>query len=456
MTAAGGELYSPPMTRRDTIAAIATAPGRAGIGIVRVSGNDLAALARSITGRTLAPRVATLTAFRDAAGDVIDQGIALYYRAPQSYTGEDVLELQGHGGPVVLRLILQRCVELGAQIAEPGGFTQRAFLNGKLDLLQAEGVIDLIDASTAAAAKSAVRSLKGEFSSKVQAVAAGVVELRALVEASLDFPEEEIDVLEQSDARARLRSLQDGLDAVLAAARQGSLLRDGLRVALAGAPNVGKSTLLNRLANEELAIVTDIPGTTRDPIRQVIDVGGIPVHVIDTAGLRESRDPIERIGVERAWREIEGADVVLLIVDARDPRASEANTTAIPARLPKITVFNKIDLTGGEPALGDGSAGERWVRISAKTGAGMDLLRQALLDAAGWQAHAETVFLARERHLSALNEARRHLGAAAESRAAELFAEELRLAHAALGSVTGEFSPDDLLGEIFQRFCIGK
>jgi tRNA modification GTPase len=442
------------MTRRDTIAAIATAPGRAGIGVVRVSGSDLEAFAERLTGRHLTPRFATLTAFRDAAGSPIDRGIALFFKAPDSYTGEDVLELQGHGGPVVLRLLLQRCLELGARVAEPGGFTQRAFLNGKLDLVQAEGIIDLIDAGTAQAARSAMRSLEGEFSSAIQALSTGIVELRALVEATLDFPEEDIDVLEHSPAAERLQRLVTQLDAILDAARQGSLLRDGLHVVFAGRPNVGKSSLLNRLAGEELAIVTDVPGTTRDPIRQLIDLDGVPAHVIDTAGLRESTDPVERIGVERAWGEIRRADVVVLIAGAGEPVEDELDAH-VPDATPRIRVINKIDLAAREPEVRrDGVHQTIW--LSARTGAGVPLLRQALLEAAGWRAQGETVFLARERHLRALQAARTHLHSGREHLQVELFAEELRLAHHELGSLTGEFTADDLLGEIFQRFCIGK
>ena len=442
------------MSRRDTIAAIATAPGRAGIGVVRVSGPDLHAFAEKLTGRHLTPRLAILTAFRDAAGAPIDQGIALFFKAPHSYTGEDVLELQGHGGPVVLRLVLQRCLELGARVAEPGGFTRRAFLNGKLDLVQAESIIDLIDAGTAQAARSAMRSLQGEFSSAIQALSTGIVELRALVEATLDFPEEDIDALEHSRAAERLQRLVTQLDAILDAARQGSLLRDGLHVVFAGRPNVGKSSLLNCLAGQELAIVTDVPGTTRDPIRQLIDLDGVPAHVIDTAGLREATDPVERIGVERAWGEIRRADVVVLISDAAEPGDDDLHTR-MSDDTPRIRVINKIDLVGGKPEVHREGA-DRTIWLSAKNGAGVPLLRQALIDAAGWHGHGETVFLARERHLRALQAARVHLQSGREELQVELLAEELRLAHHELGSLTGEFTADDLLGEIFQRFCIGK
>jgi tRNA modification GTPase len=445
------------MISRDTIAAIATAPGRAGIGVVRISGTGLAAFAQSLTGRVLPPRHATLAPFRDTDGVAIDQGIALYFPAPASYTGEDVLELQGHGGPVVLRRLLQRCIELGARVAEPGEFTQRAFINGKLDLVQAEAVIDLIDASTAQAARGAMRSLHGDFSLRIQELSSSVIELRALVEATLDFPEEEIDILERGQARERLDRVRAGLEAVLEAARLGSLLREGLHIVLAGEPNVGKSSLLNRLAGEELAIVTEIPGTTRDPVRQVIDIGGIPAHVVDTAGLRDSADPVERIGVERAWGAIGGADVVVLVQDAssRADGGGQAIVERLPQHLPRIRVMNKIDLVRREPAI-EQAPGETVVWLSAKTGAGLDLLRRALLAGAGWHGQEEAVFLARERHLEALAAAKSHLAIAGEQREVELFAEELRLAQQALSSITGQFTADDLLGEIFQRFCIGK
>jgi tRNA modification GTPase len=445
------------MKSRDIIAAIATAPGRAGIGIVRISGSHLEPLAERLTGRAVAPRKAVLAPFRDAAGEAIDEGIALFFRAPRSYTGEDVLELHGHGGPVVLRRLLQRCLELGARVAEPGEFTQRAYLNGKLDLLQAEGVIDLIDATTAQAARSAMRSLHGEFSSAIHKLTDQLIELRALLEATLDFPEEEVDALDRQQVAARLARVRAALDTVLEAARQGSLLREGLHIVLAGAPNVGKSSLLNRLAGEDLAIVTDIPGTTRDPVRQALDIEGVPVHVVDTAGLREPCDPVERIGIERAWSAIERADVIVHLTDARaTPLISDtAIEGRLPRGLPRIMVVNKIDLAGRGPAI-EQSNGQTTVWLSAKTGAGVDLLRQALLAQAGWHGHGEAAFLARERHLRALGTARGELAAAAAQGPPELIAEHLRLAHEALSSITGEFGADDLLGEIFQRFCIGK
>jgi tRNA modification GTPase len=443
--------------RRDTIAAIATATGRAGVGVVRISGPAVPELIRAIIGRPLPPRAAALARFRDAAGEAIDQGIALYFRAPASYTGEDVLELQGHGGPVVLQLLLQRCLELGARVAAPGEFTQRAFLNDKLDLAQAESVADLIDASTAEAARCAMRSLQGAFSERITSLVRSVIEVRALVEATLDFPDEEIDLLDQRDLSGRLARVEDELGEVLAASRQGSLLREGLRIVLLGEPNVGKSSLLNRLAGEEVAIVTDIPGTTRDTIHQAISLGGLPVYLVDTAGLRASEDPVEKLGIARAWQASERADVALVMVDASAPhdRAEKAILERLPPQLPVVVALNKIDLLGTAPQIEAGPSLRVW--ISAKESLGLDLLRDALLAAVGWRGYGEGVFLARQRHLVALEEARSHVvGAAREGRALELVAERLRLAQLALCRIVGEFSPDDLLGEIFSRFCIGK
>jgi tRNA modification GTPase len=442
---------------RETIAAIATAPGRGGIGVVRVSGKGLGGLAQALTGSKVPPRTAVVKRFHDAHGVPIDAGIALYFPAPHSYTGEDVLELQGHGGPVVLRLLLQRCVELGARVAEPGEFTRRAFLNGKLDLAQAESVVDLIDATTTQAARCAVRSLQGEFSSRIHVLTAGIVELRMLVEAILDFPEEDVEALDRTDAQNRLAHVRAALADVLQAARQGSLMREGLHVVLAGPPNVGKSSLLNRLAGEDLSIVTEVPGTTRDTIRQVIDLGGVPAYIIDTAGLRESEDPVERIGIERAWKAIATADAILLLSDATAAcEPDDAIASRLPADIPRIHVVNKIDL-GTLSARSEARGGESRIWLSAKTGEGVDELRQALLNAVGWEGHGETAFLARERHLRALHAAATHLGVAATHAAElELFAEELRLAHDALAAITGEFTADDLLGQIFSRFCIGK
>lgn len=448
---------SEPAKTAATIAAIATAPGRGGIGIVRVSGAKLLDFAAALSGKRPAPRLATLAAFKAGDDSVIDTGLLLHFPGPNSFTGEDVLELHGHGGPVVMQMLLARCLELGALLAEPGEFTRRAYLNGKLDLAQAEAVIDLIDAATAAAARSAVRSLQGEFSHEINALLEQLIELRALLEATLDFPEEEVDFLEGADAFGRLDRLQQRLALVFDRAQQGRLLQGGLHVVLAGQPNVGKSSLLNRLAGDELAIVTALPGTTRDVVRGTLQLEGIPLHVIDTAGLRETEDPIEQIGIERSWREIERADVVVLLVDARSgvADADRAILAQLPGHLARVTVHNKIDLAGRGAAAVEDADGVA-IALSAKSGEGLELLRRALLHIAGWHP-AEDVFIARERHLGALSETRWRIEQAqAQLPRLELFAEELRLAQLALATITGEFSADDLLGEIFGRFCIGK
>lgn len=441
----------------ETIAAIATAPGRGGIGVIRVSGQGLLAFADAISGKQPAPRLATLTDFLAADGSVIDSGLLLYFPAPHSFTGDDVLELQGHGGPVVLQMLLARCLDLGARLAEPGEFTRRAYLNGKLDLAQAEAVVDLIDAATTAAARGAVRSLQGEFSREIRALVDQLTELRALVEATLDFPDEEVDFLEAADAFGRLDRLQQRLAAVFDRAQQGKLLQGGLHVVLAGQPNVGKSSLLNRLAGDELAIVTPLAGTTRDVVRGTLQLEGIPLHIIDTAGLHETEDEIEKIGIERTWREIERADVVVLLVDARSGagEAERAILAQLPASLARITVYNKIDLAERLAERHDEADGVA-ISLSAKHGEGVELLRQELLRLAGWH-QAEDVFIARERHLRALTAAHDHIATSrAQLPQLELFAEELRLAQLALVAITGEFTADDLLGEIFSRFCIGK
>lgn len=447
------------MTRPDDpIAAIATAPGRGGIGVVRVSGRNLSPLALALLGKLPAPRRAIRTAFLDARGAAIDDGLALYFPAPHSYTGEDVLELHGHGGPVVMQMLLKRCIELGARPAEPGEFTRRAFLNDKLDLAQAESVADLIEAATDSAARCALRSLRGEFSAAIEELLRQLIELRMLVEATLDFPQEEIEPLNRAEAKGRHARLLQALETALAKSRQGSLLRAGLQVVLAGQPNVGKSSLLNRLAGEELAIVTAIPGTTRDSVRQAIQIDGVPLNIVDTAGLRDTQDEVERLGVARTWSEIGRADVVLLLVDAR--AGVTGQDLELVARIPegakRVFVHNKIDLAGAEPRVQRGEASSG-VYLSAKTGAGMDLLRAELLGIAGWQQGAEDLFIARERHLVALRQAVQHAARAGEHFGRpELFAEELRLAQGQLNSITGEFAADDLLGEIFSRFCIGK
>ncbi|MEO5797231.1 MAG: tRNA uridine-5-carboxymethylaminomethyl(34) synthesis GTPase MnmE [Rhodoferax sp.] len=450
----------------DPIAAIATAPGRGAVGIVRVSGKQIGPVIEALCGRTLKAREATYLPFRDAAGAAIDHGLALHFPAPHSYTGEDVLELQAHGGPVVLQLLLARCLEAGAamgvRLAEPGEFTQRAFLNDKIDLAQAEAIADLIDASTEAAARSAARSLSGEFSREIHALRDGLVHLRMLVEATLDFPEEEIDFLRKADAHGQLSKLQQKLFAVMQRTRQGALLREGIKVVIAGQPNAGKSSLLNALAGAELAIVTPIAGTTRDKVAQTIQIEGVPIHVIDTAGLRSSDDAIEAIGIERAWAEIEAADAVLFLHDLTraelaDYQSADAAIAAelaqkLPPRVPVIDVWNKLD--SHQAAVG-------MLALSAKTGAGLDSLRRKLLDVAGWQASPEGVFIARARHVQALQRVEAHVDAAvahlaAQAQLLDLLAEELRLAQNALNEITGAFSADDLLGVIFSSFCIGK
>lgn len=449
------------MAVNEVIAAIATAPGRGGIGVIRLSGPDLSALAEVLGGARPVPRRATLTTFRDAQGTAIDQGILLYFPAPHSFTGEDVLELQGHGGPVVMRLLLQRCLELGARLAEPGEFTRRAFLNDKLDLAQAEAVADLIEASSIQAARSAVRSLSGEFSRQVHGIVERLIELRMLIEATLDFPDEEIDavtILREANVAERLRQLRSDLAALQKRAQQGSLLRRGLQVVLAGPPNVGKSSLLNCLAGEERAIVTDIAGTTRDALREMIQVEGIPLHVIDTAGLRETTDTVERLGIERSWREIERADVVLQLIDARQGMTAEDETIArqLPAGVERLIIHNKCDLSGQAAGRGE-VGGQVHLYLSARNVAGIDVLQRELLRIAGWQEHGEDLILARERHLQALTAADACLADALNDMLQmEICAEELRRAQLALSEITGEFTADDLLGVIFSRFCIGK
>ncbi|MCE1193409.1 MAG: tRNA uridine-5-carboxymethylaminomethyl(34) synthesis GTPase MnmE [Acidovorax sp.] len=465
----------------DPIVAIATAPGRGAVGIVRVSGKGLAALVQALCGRALKPREATYLPFRDARGQAIDQGLALYFPGPHSYTGEDVLELQAHGGPVVLQLLLARCLEAGAapdpatgqpclpglRVAQPGEFTERAFLNDKIDLAQAEAIADLIDASTEAAARSASRSLTGAFSAEIHALRDALIHLRMLVEATLDFPEEEIDFLRKADARGQLSNLQQTLASVMQRARQGALLREGIKVVIAGQPNAGKSSLLNALAGAELAIVTPIAGTTRDKVQQTIQIEGVPLHIIDTAGLRESDDAVERIGIARAWEAIAGADAVLFLHDlerlglpeyaAGDADIASALAQKLPGSIPVIDVWNKLD-SAPDAAAAQARAG---VCLSARTGEGLDRLRRQLLEVAGWQSAPEGLYLARARHVQALQAVGQHLQEAADQLQAQgpaldLLAEELRLAQNALNTITGEFSSDDLLGVIFSSFCIGK
>ncbi|MDO8906369.1 tRNA uridine-5-carboxymethylaminomethyl(34) synthesis GTPase MnmE [Hydrogenophaga sp.] len=470
-------------TQHDPIAAIATAPGRGAVGIVRVSGRGLAPFVRALLGRDLRAREATYLPIPDEHGQPIDHGLAIWFPGPHSYTGEDVLELQGHGGPVVLQLLLARCLAValsGAnqgqpllpalRPARPGEFTERAFLNDKLDLAQAEAVADLIDASTEAAARSASRSLAGAFSERVHSLRDALIHLRMLVEATLDFPEEDVDFLQKADATGQLQRLQTALAAVRSQARQGALLRDGLKVVIAGQPNAGKSSLLNALAGAELAIVTPIPGTTRDVVQQTIQIEGVPLHVIDTAGLRDSPevDEVERIGIERAWGQIAQADAVVFLHDltrydaARYQADDAAIAAALPAGVPVVEAWNKLDQCPGDTHTTLAAvAGPEGILLSAKRGDGIDLLRQRLLALAGWQQGSEGLFMARERHLQALSRVDAHLATASDLLAAQaehldLLAEELRLAQGALGEITGEFSADDLLGEIFSRFCIGK
>ena len=452
------------------IAAIATAPGRGGIGVVRASGKSLAPLIDDLfPGARLAPRHATYIPFKATDGSVIDQGIALYFKGPHSYTGEDVLELQGHGGPIVLQMLLQRVLEAGAEhgvrLAEPGEFTRRAFLNDKLDLAQAEAVADLIDASTEAAARSASQSLSGAFSQVVHKLVDQTINLRMLVEATLDFPEEEIDFLEKSNARGQLARIIESLENVFRQAAQGALLREGLNVVLVGQPNVGKSSLLNALAGADVAIVTPIAGTTRDKVSETIQIEGIPLNIIDTAGIRaldEGVDVVEAIGIERTWGEVGKADVILHLLDASlgPSKADEEIVAAFPQGVPVVRIWNKIDLSGHKPSKEDGQDATH-LYLSAHEKLGIELLRAELLRIAGWQQTGESLYLARERHLIALRAAREHLEfarqhAMQDDQSLDLFAEELRLAQDQLSSITGQFTPDDLLGVIFSRFCIGK
>jgi tRNA modification GTPase len=446
------------LPKTDNIAAIATPAGRGGIGVVRVSGEQLVALATAVTGKELAPRVATYARFIDAEGTTIDQGIALYFPAPHSFTGEDVLELQGHGGAAVLQLLLKRCLDLGARLAEPGEFTQRAFLNDKLDLAQAESVADLIDATTEQAARSAMRSLQGDFSAAIHDVVARLIDLRTLVEATLDFPEEEIEVSDRQRCGSKLVSLLQQVSRISELAKQGSILREGAQVVLVGAPNAGKSSLLNHLAGEELALVSPIPGTTRDSIRQVLQIEGVPLHLIDTAGLRESADAIEQMGMERTQLALTRADVALVLQDESLPLSAQENgliVEKVPHRIPVLHLHNKIDLSGHAPGI-ELRNGESHIYISARTGAGIESLKERLLETIGWHREAG-VFMARARHLEALYDAELHLMESEQQiDRPELFAEELREAQESLNRITGEFTSDDLLGEIFSHFCIGK
>ncbi|AZP44457.1 tRNA uridine-5-carboxymethylaminomethyl(34) synthesis GTPase MnmE [Rahnella aquatilis] len=454
------------MSTSDTIIAQATPPGRGGVGILRISGRAARDVAQAVLGKLPKPRYADYLPFQDADGSTLDQGIVLWFPGPNSFTGEDVLELQGHGGPVILDLLLKRIIALeNVRIARPGEFSERAFLNDKLDLAQAEAIADLIDASSEQAARSAVNSLQGAFSNRIHHLVEALTHLRIFVEAAIDFPDEEIDFLSDGKIEAKLNTVMGDLDAVRAEARQGSLLREGMKVVIAGRPNAGKSSLLNALAGREAAIVTDIAGTTRDVLREHIHLDGMPLHIIDTAGLREASDEVERIGIERAWNEIEQADLVLFMVDGTTTEATEPADiwpefmARLPASLPIVVVRNKADITG--EALGQTEVnGHSLIRLSARTGDGVDLLRDHLKQVMGFNHNMEGGFLARRRHLQALEQAAQHLVQGKDQLlgawAGELLAEELRLAQQSLSEITGEFTSDDLLGRIFSSFCIGK
>lgn len=449
-----------------TIAAIATANGRGGVGVIRISGKDLLPFAQAISGgKTPQPRTALYTDFLAADGSAIDNGLLLYFAAPASFTGEDVIELQGHGGQIVLQMLLQRCLELGARLAQAGEFTKRAFLNNKMDLAQAESVADLIDASSQTAARMALRSLKGAFSQQIHALVDDLITLRMLVEATLDFPEEDIDFLQAADAKGKLSSLQTQLANILANAQQGAILREGMNVVLVGAPNVGKSSLLNALAGDDVAIVTDIAGTTRDTVREHITLDGVPIHITDTAGLRQTNDIVEQIGIQRSEKAVQNADVALILIDS-DEGVNDTTRDILfrlPENLKRIEIHNKIDLKNAQPSVENGSGSlktgaDTVIKLSAKTGAGLDLLKNVLLQQVGWQGESEGLFLARTRHIHALQLAQTELENAAlcNSQQIELLAEHLRLAQVACSEITGEFTADDLLGVIFSRFCIGK
>lgn len=469
--------------KQDPIIAIATPPGRGAVGIVRLSAKNLAPFIQTFFQTSLQPRHATLLPFKAANGDPIDQGLAIYFPAPHSYTGEDVLELQAHGGPVVLQLLVQRCLEVAQaciqqqpvlsnlRLAQPGEFTERAFLNDKLDLAQAEAISDLINATTEMAARSASKSLEGVFSRQIQDVLDALIQLRMLVEATLDFPEEEIDFLERDDAHGQTKQILQKLDHLLFNSKQGALLRDGISVVIAGQPNAGKSSLLNSLAGSDVAIVTPIAGTTRDKVTQTIQIEGIPLHIIDTAGLRQAHDEVEKIGIDRAWQEIKQADVVIFLHDLerfnqsdyleKEKQLHQQILQIISQEVPVLEIYNKNDIASqSSPEQTQEMHGER-IRISAKTGEGISILRQKLLQIAGWQAMPEGVFMARERHIQALQETKKHVEQAftflsADIKPLELIAEDLRMAQQSLGKITGTFTADDLLGVIFSQFCIGK
>ncbi|MGV6826927.1 MAG: tRNA uridine-5-carboxymethylaminomethyl(34) synthesis GTPase MnmE [bacterium] len=444
----------------DTIAAVATPPGKGGVGIIRVSGTRSLEIAREIAGRNLAPRQATLASFLDAEGQIIDQGILLYFPAPHSFTGEHVVELQGHGGPVVMDMLLQRCVQLGARLARPGEFSERAFLNDKLDLAQAEAIADLIESDTETAARLAYRSLQGEFSARIHALVEEMIRLRMYVEAAIDFPEEEIDFLSDGKVSTDLLLIIDNTKKIRDSARTGRLLRDGMKVVIAGSPNAGKSSLMNSLAGVETAIVTAQAGTTRDVLRERIQIDGMPLHLVDTAGIREAADVIEQEGVKRAHQEIADADALLWVYDAEsNPNHADFDADLVPANVPVVLVRNKIDLVEESSTIETGGKYVQ-IHISAKAGEGIDLLKTHLKTLMGYQGSEDAEFIARRRHLDAIDRASEALDRGRAvllgANAGELLAEELRQSQQALSEITGEFSADDLLGEIFSNFCIGK
>ena len=445
----------------DTIAAIATATGLAGVGIVRISGKNAAKIGEKLLKSLPKPRVADYGPFLDKKGDIIDMGLALYFVAPNSFTGEDVLELQGHGGRVVLDRLLKRTLECGARLAHPGEFAERAFLNDKMDLTQAEAIADLIEAGSEQAARSAIQSLRGVFSEKIHTLVEAIIQVRMHVESAIDFPEEEIDFLSDGKILQQIEAILQKFAAIMQEAKQGVLLRDGMRVVLVGQPNTGKSSLLNALAGRDSAIVTEIAGTTRDVLKEEINIDGLPLHIIDTAGLRESTDKVEQEGIRRAWLEIEQADRILVLVDDREgiTAADKAILQQLPARLPMTVIHNKIDLSN-QTAETVTKEQQLHIKLSAKTLQGLDLLRNHLQQSMGFEKTNESPFMARRRHLDALERARDYVRQSkvqlVEVKAGELVAEDLRLAQQALSEITGEFSSDDLLGEIFSSFCIGK
>lgn len=470
-------------SREDPIIAIATAPGRGAVGIIRLSGKTLKDFIQQFFGKPLLPRQVSFLPFNDHQGQAIDHGLAIYFPSPHSYTGEDVLELQAHGGPVVLQLLLKRCLELSStfaqsgkqvlpnlRLARPGEFTERAFLNDKLDLVQAEGVADLINATTEMAARSASRSLEGIFSIRIQDILHALTSLRMLVEATLDFPEEDIDFLKRDDAYGQTTQILQTLENLLQTSKQGALLRDGLSIVIAGQPNAGKSSLLNALSGNEVAIVTDVAGTTRDKVTQTLQIEGVPLHIIDTAGLRETNDVVEKIGIDRTWQEIEKADAVIFLHDVTRQQDSAYQAEEIKlhhkimehigSKVTVLEVYNKIDSIN-DTNNGNFASEDLKLFISAKSGEGLQALRKKLLEVVGWQAMPEDIFIARQRHIEALQQTYHHIERAlkfleSESRQLEFIAEELRIAQQYLGEITGVMTADELLGVIFSQFCIGK